>query len=634
MRKRLVPLLALVPVIVLTAAATAPGAPGPSTPRLHAFASCGELLAHVKRQALPLVGPYGLGEVPGIAVGVAVPGSARDASEADFSSTNTQEQGVDEPDLVESSGRHLFVVHGEWLRVVDARSSRPRLTGSLRLGAGGGRELLLVGTRLLVLSHGAVVAPSPGAVRSVLPIVPQRTVLSEVDVADPTRPRLVRTLEVDAGYVSARAVGRTVRVVVSAGLPYRIAFPPPTGTSSAALAEAVARNKELVGRSTAASWLPRVTLRNRRTGATEEHPLVQCRAVRRPGAFSGLGLLTVLTLDLERGLDPVDSDAILSDGRIVYASRSRLYVATERWADRPLPARPEVASEGARTLLHAFDITHAARTDYRGSGTVPGFLLGQWALSEHRGILRVASTESPPWLDPSRAPESESRVTTLDERAGTLVEVGQVGGLGKGERIYAVRFLGDVGYVVTFRQVDPLYVLDLTDPRRPVRRGELKVEGYSSYLHPLGSDLLLGLGQDATPEGRVQGTQLSVFDVGDPRRPTRLHRTVLGPGWSEAESDHHAFLYWASARLVVVPVSTAGASDPFTGAIAFRVGRAGATELGRVAHPPRPAGGSVPIRRSLVVGGTLFTVSDLGVRANALGTLADRGWLSFPAPQG
>ena len=106
-----------------------------------------------------------------------------------------------------------------------------------------------------------------------------------------------------------------------------------------------------------------------------------------------------------------------------------------------------------------------------------------------------------------------------------------------------MRFIGDVGYVVTFRQVDPLYTLDLSAPAAG-REGELKILGYSAYLHPVGDDLLLGVGQDATDDGRLVGTQPSLFDVSDLRRPTRLHKASLGLGWSEAESDHHAFLYW------------------------------------------------------------------------------------------
>jgi hypothetical protein len=285
-----------------------------------------------------------------------------------------------------------------------------------------------------------------------------------------------------------------------------------------------------------------------------------------------------------------------------------------------------------RTALHAFDTSDPSRTTYRASGEVPGFLLSQWSLSESGGILRVASTETPPWFDPQAAGESESFVTTLEAQAGKLVTLGRVGGLGRGQRIYAVRFAGDVAYVVTFKQVDPLYTLDLSNPRRPAVLGELEIEGYSAYLHPIGGDLLLGLGQDATADGRVSGTQLSLFDVANLRRPARLQHWTIGPSSSEAEYDHHAFLYWAPTGLVVVPVYTQSADKPFAGAIALRVSRGGIVELGRVSHPASPGAGSsvgAPIRRSLVVGDKLFTVSDAGVQASSLASLADLGWLPF-----
>ena len=128
-------------------------------------------------------------------------------------------------------------------------------------------------------------------------------------------------------------------------------------------------------------------------------------------------------------------------------------------------------------------------------------------------------------------------------------------GLGKGERIYAVRFLGDAGYVVTFRQVDPLYTLDLSRPGTPRVVGELKIPGYSAYLHPVGEDLLIGVGQDATAEGRQLGTQVSLFDVSNLASPARLdQRKLAAAGSSEAEWDHHAFLWWAPAKLAVIPL--------------------------------------------------------------------------------
>src|SRR6185437_8850806 len=135
------------------------------------------------------------------------------------------------------------------------------------------------------------------------------------------------------------------------------------------------------------------------------------------------------------------------------------YVATERWADRPLAATPNDAPPSVTTQIHKFDISDPDKTTYDGSGDVPGYLLSQWSLSEWNGYLRVASTAAPAWWGDS-SQDSQSSVSVLqDTGGGKLVTVGSVGNLGQGERIYAVRFIGDTGYVVTFRQVDPLYTL-------------------------------------------------------------------------------------------------------------------------------------------------------------------------------
>ncbi len=173
-----------------------------------------------------------------------------------------------------------------------------------------------------------------------------------------------------------------------------------------------------------------------------------------------------------------------------------------------------------------------------------------------------------------------------------------------------MRFIGDAGFVVTFRQTDPLYAVDLSDPRRPRVRGELKILGYSAYLHPVGGDLLLGVGQDATEQGAQTGTQLSLFDVSDLSKPARLHARSVGQGSSSAvEFDHHAFLWWAPAKLAVVPVEDYGSSSSFVGAIGFGVTRgAGIGERGRASHEGE--GYATPILRSFVVKGRLFTLSD------------------------
>jgi hypothetical protein len=242
----------------------------------------------------------------------------------------------------------------------------------------------------------------------------------------------------------------------------------------------------------------------------------------------------------------------------------------------------------------------------------------------------------PPW-SPQGPGRSASFVTVLQEAAGTLIPVGRVGGIGEGESVYAVRFIGDTGYVVTFRRTDPLHVIDLSDPSTPRVAGELVIPGYSAYLHPIGPDLLLGVGQDADATGRVSGAQVSVFDVGDPRAPRRVSHRSLGRAWSSAEWNHRAFLYWPPTGLTVLPLQGQLENVPgdgggwFDGAIGLRVaGRAPIVELGRPEHPSGN-GVKTTIERAVVARGFVYTVSGAGVMASDLASLDRRAWVAFPA---
>ena len=177
--------------------------------------------------------------------------------------------------------------------------------------------------------------------------------------------------------------------------------------------------------------------------------------------------------------DPV---TIVADGDTVYATGTSLYVADDHVAhtmtDTPVGAP-------GRTEIYQFDISGAGKPVYVASGGVDGGLLNQYSLSDHDGHLRVATTVA----DQSTRTASESAITVLTRKGDELTQVGRVAGLGVGERIYAVRFMGDTGYVVTFRQTDPLYTVDLSNPAAPKVTGELKITGYSAYLHPAGDGL-------------------------------------------------------------------------------------------------------------------------------------------------
>jgi uncharacterized secreted protein with C-terminal beta-propeller domain len=252
-------------------------------------------------------------------------------------------------------------------------------------------------------------------------------------------------------------------------------------------------------------------------------------------------------------------------------------------------------------------------------------------MSEWDGKLRVATTTDA--LAPGGT--SQSGVYVLGPDGGSLKNIGAVDGLGKGERIYSVRFVGPIGYVVTFRQTDPLYTVDLSDPARPTVKGELKIPGYSAYLHPADASRLIGVGQDATDQGRVTGTQVSLFDVRDLANPSRIAQYKLAGSYSEAEFEPHAFLYWPADGLLVVPlqgrntVAVPGASSttrfaPMQGALVLRVGSAGITEVGFLSHPSYSA-----IRRSLIIDSTLWTVSDGGLLASDKNSLARLAWIPF-----
>jgi hypothetical protein len=554
-------------------------------------------------------------------VGGPMPSSAPGAPGAEagttFSGTNVQEAGIDEPDVVKTDGKHVIVASGAKLHVIDVTGEAPRIVGTLDLGGNGeAHELLLRGTRALVLSTmygpGDVVPIDVAVPRQVARVAPgtSMTRLIEVDLSDPAAPKVARTMELEGQYVDARMTGGTVRVVVGS-------TPQPAGDMP-------------LTRGALRTFVPATTIKSRISGKTFRRGVVPCDDVRRPDTFSGLGLLTVLTVDLDRGLYDVDRDAIMAGAETVYGSGESLYVASRRYVPGLADATDVPAA--MRTEIHRFDASHAGVTTYAGSGTVPGFVVGQFALSEQDGALRVASTDEPSWLPEGReATPAQSSVTVLRPQDGRLVQVGQVGGLGKGQRIYGVRFVGATGYVVTFRQMDPLYTLDLTDATAPRVVGELELPGYSAYLHPIGDGLLLGIGQEASAEGRPQGTQVSLFDVHDLAHPRRVQHVVFGNGSSDAEFDHHAFLWWAPTATAVVPLQTFDPSgDPakgFTGAVGLHVAPDAIAEVGRVTHGDGTQ--PTPIARSLVVGARLYTLSYLGLQASRLDTLAPVAFVPF-----
>jgi hypothetical protein len=582
--------VAAVAIVAVGGATPSPSAGASRHADLRSFGSCAQLRGYVRRHAPP---PVPVAPVNGEAASA----DSSAPAPAPSGSTNVQEAGVDEPDLVKVSGSTMFAIAGGRLRAVDLGGGLPAVLDSIELPDGPGdyapeeRELLISGDRALLISRSYAYQP--------------RTLLTELDVSDPTAMVELSTLVVAGDFVSARLTGATARVVLDSysslvgPVVAGAVFPRPAAPSRAR------------------GPIPRTVFHDRVAHTTTRGKLLGCRSVMRPRRFSGDEMVSVLTIDLDRGLPAVDVDAVMSGGQTVYASPTSLYVATE---DRVDPDAPPDRISDVTTEIHRFDTTDPESTAYVASGRVDGFMLSQWSMSELDGVLRVASTTAPPWEEGAHTRDTQSFVTTLANDGDRLAQVGRLGGLGQGEQIYAVRLIDDVGYVVSFRQVDPLHVIDLSDPTDPRLEGELEIPGYSAYLHPVGDHLLLGVGQGVTAAGRPTGVQASLFDVGNPAAPVRVGMVELGSGTStEVEYDHHAFTFSPDQGLAVIPTEAWRGGDQVNGAIGVRVGPGGA--LSRTARTDDGSGAAAAIRRSVITRGLVYTVSERGVGVHDPATL-------------
>ncbi|MGW2309955.1 beta-propeller domain-containing protein [Actinomadura luteofluorescens] len=581
--------------------------------RLVAYRGCDALLDELRRATLDKVGPYGLDgvRVDGIEALAKAPSAGKvpgaPAPAPEHSTTNSHEPGADEPDLVKTDGRRIVAFAQGRLRIVDPVSRK--VTHTLEL-PGGTRydngELLLSGDRVLVLTRQARAIPFEGPGRPLpgrtLPELTQTTRLTLVDLSG--RPKVAGTMTSGADYLDARQTGSTVRVVMRS-LP-RIDFPGGDGEK-----KAVTANREAVRRAPLEAWLPSFDMEG---GTSYRTP---CDQVSRPSSYAGSSMLTMLTFDLAKGLGDPRPVAVTADGSTVYGNGESLYVTG---APPALFGWPRKKVVEPRTDVYKFDIRGSGRPSYVASGSVKGFLLNQYSMSEHEGNLRLAATTSR--IEPgSRA--SQSSVYVLAQHGPRLDRIGRLDGLGKGEQIRSVRFIGATGYVVTFRQTDPLYVVDLRNPRRPRTTGQLKINGFSAYLHPTADGKLLGVGQDADGSGRTSGLQVSLFDVS--AGPRRLDAYKLPGAASQAEFEPHAFLYWPKTGLTAVPVTPRDGGPPET--LVLKVTGAGVTKLGSVRPPGKDPGNGAG--RSLVIGDTLWTFSGAGAHAVDASTLKGGDWLAY-----
>ncbi|MEW6743402.1 MAG: beta-propeller domain-containing protein [Planctomycetota bacterium] len=598
--------------------------------------------------------PGGVGapsEAPGAGVGAPAAGDEAAREEGtDYSGTNNQERGVDEADFVKTDGFHIYALNGNRLHIFGVPAYGDLVAKSQTQIEGQPTELLVDGETARLAVFSLIVGdtlPEEHPLRDSVRMddefgwywrTPQVSKVSLFDVSDPTAPVLLRELYLEGDYQTARLVGSSVRLGTYAWMDIPYVYPWYWfGSEESDLEKLKELARQAIEALTLTDLLPQIYERLP-DGTFITHSLLEGGniAFYRPRNSHSRGVTSVGTIDLTRNDFGFDAQHIITTYPTFYASAESLYIAESVndwwwfWQNADIPEQLNI---------HKLDTRDPASSRYVGSGRVQGVLHNSFSLDEHDGYLRVTTTQNMwgRWWGAAFEPPT-NHVYVLQPQGAELVVVGHLGGVAENENLFAARFEGDKGFLVTFEQKDPLFTLDLSDPTNPRVVGELEVPGFSTYIHPIAGEKLLTVGVGGDERGANGLTQVAMFDVANFAAPSLVDTEAMAVegawSWSEAQYEHKAFQYWAPKRLLAVPVSAFGVVAG-TGAYAYlsrleliKVDtEAGLEHYGTIDHSslynsdPQSYWCSRDIRRSVFMGDYVYAVSDRGITVHDLSTL-------------
>jgi uncharacterized secreted protein with C-terminal beta-propeller domain len=527
------------------------------------------------------------------------------AAELSHSETNTQEEGVDEADIVETDGRYLYTFSDGKLVIADLRNLRhPRLASFTEFDDRF-TEMYLQGDRVTLLDRGSYHDGKTTAVVMVL------------DVSNRRDPTIVERTEIDGRIVDSRAVGDRVYVAVSG-------FQVPELDQHVLAGAEAPEGYEVQVNETLDEYVARVY------DSIIETSLPVYRTYGPDGELTGSGVLTD-PADIHQPMDRADKSLLslvtfdADDDQAGPLSSTGIFTNTATDVYMSGDSFYVLRNHGGDTAVFKFKVTDDGSSQLVATGKVDGWLLNQFSVDEHDGRLRIATTETVMetvghWT--TRQQRRFNNLFVLEQHGTQLDEVGSVKNLAPTETIKSVRFLDDRAYVTTFRVVDPLFAVDLSDPTHPTVEGALKIPGFSDYLHPVGEDYVIGIGYDANEiTGHVGPPQISLFYVGDLSNPTLVDQvTMEGAQWAstEASYDHHAVAYFAEHQVLTIPVCWTESSryDQHSAIWTFQIdvdgsGGGSIDVTGSVEHEGRA-------RRSVRIGEALVTVSNDVIKINRL----------------
>ena len=614
-------------------------------------------------------------------------------SATDYSTTNIQEEGVDEADFVKNDGSHIYVLNNGRLFIIDAWPPEDVVIISKTDLEGYATEMFVHNDKVLIFSSVDfdVVkerfnipddTSTGGDVETAqfMPSVIWRSItkVTILDITDKTTPRLERETYLEADYLDSRMINDTVHFVGNSHIyePFYyngcISYTDGGGEISLLSGDAESGFSPIISEEDTSISIEESCITQDEYLLLLEEKLAEidyndllpkyydiiygdegevvsqdviclCDNFYKPEAMNGKDLITILSFNLNSR--EFNSTAIIGQWGTVYASTDALYLASYNF-DYWINELEDSETTEEYSSVHKFDISSDPdEAVYIASGKVPGQILNQFSMSEYNGFLRVATTENQNW---QTGEDAKNNIFVLGQNGTSLDIAGSIMGLAPTERIYSARFMKEKGYVVTFRQVDPIFTIDLADPYNPQVIGELKVPGFSTYLHPMGDDHILAIGRDATDEGRVEGLKLSIFDVSDFANPSLLHEIIIGQEWgadSEASYNHKAFNYFAEKDLLAIPLSYYNWDDylsedqNFSGLVVFNVTTSdGIKELGRIDHQDlftidleyKNCYYNAGVNRSIIMDDYVYSLSEWGIKANLLPDLNEVNELNYP----
>jgi hypothetical protein len=627
------------------------------------------------------------------------------------SDTETQVKGVDEADIVKTDGNHIYLLHGDQFLVVDSWPATKLGTAGAATIEGQPIEMFVADGRVVVFSRvdgtsvyaAAHQTPRPGysdaytpngsygrggvaATGVATPSYPgsgggsYANALTKVTVLalDGVQATVTRELYFEGSYVSSRRIDSKVRAILDGGAhgpaleywPTYSSTLPSAGTSDvpqsgqptqadqiAAWEALRAKNDALIAATSYTDWVPTAFTKD---GDQIAATATQCSDYYVPTAgTTELGMTQIESIDLAAPTSPPRTTTIVGTVSTVYGNAESLVLASQAYVDPWImrSAYPTFGTAGAipvqtlnYTHLHHFDIASDPTTAlYTGSGTVPGDVKDQFAIDEKSGVVRVTTTEQRSGPPRSDGKSNEvSHVFVLENDQGRLTISGDAGEIAPGEQLYATRYVGDKAYIVTWHVTDPLFVVDVADPKHPSILGQVQIPGFSTYIHPLDETHLLTIGRETDDTGHQHngsywyGIAIQVFDVTNPLQPKQQYKYVYDGGeyaTTEAMDDHKAFTYFDDKKLLAFPYvhqGTYGTQGPSSTLEVFKVGVAeGITKVGSVDHSALL--GTLPngnygycggyfdgaVRRGVFIENIVYSISYGGIIASDVATLAN-----------